>query len=130
MLRFPDFSRPFYLKTDASDYQLGGIVTQKDDADQEHIVASYSKKLNRHQRNYDVTSKEQLCIAEMLKEYRDILLGHKIVVRTDHKNLESTTRWLTLYLVWTLKRRRRRMQCTSVFLTGTSTSLLKNAPWT
>ena len=34
---------------------------------------------------------ELLCIVEMLKEYKNILLGHSIEVYTDHKNLVHKT---------------------------------------
>merc|ERR1712020_460572 len=82
LLKFPDFTKPFVIHTDASNYQLGGVISQDN-----HPIAYYSKKLNKHQLNYDITAKELLSIAEILKEYRHLLLGHHIIVKTDHKNL-------------------------------------------
>jgi hypothetical protein len=56
--------------------------------------------MNKAQLNYTVTEKELLSIVETLKEFRNILLGHKITVHTDHKNLtfknfntERVMRW-------------------------------------
>ena len=82
MLVYPDFSLPFEVHTDSSDYQLGGVVAQ-----QGRPIGFFSRKLNSAQKNYTTGEKELLGIAETLKEFRYILLGHEIVVYTDHKNL-------------------------------------------
>ena len=82
MLAFPDFSKPFDLHTDSSDYQLGSVLSQDDKP-----IAFFSRKLNTAQLNYTVTDKELLGITESLKHFRHILLGNVIKVYTDHKNL-------------------------------------------
>ena len=82
MLKFPDFSKPFDIHTDASDTQLGAVLSQNG-----HPVAFYSRKLNSAQQNYTVGEREMLSVVETLKEYRTILLGREITVFTDHKNL-------------------------------------------
>ena len=53
-------------------------------------IAFFSRKLNPAQRRYTTTERELLGIVETLKEFRNILLGHKILVYTDHKNLTYT----------------------------------------
>ena len=82
MLVYPNFHIPFEVHTDASDYQLGGVVAQ-----QGKPIGYFSRKLNSAQRNYTTGEKELLGIAETLKEFWYILLGHEIIVYTDHKNL-------------------------------------------
>ena len=82
MLTYPDFNEPFDIHTDASDSQLGAVISQHGNP-----VAFYSRKLNKAQRNYTTTERELLAIVETLKEYRNILLGQRIKVYTDHKNL-------------------------------------------
>ncbi|CAJ1939626.1 unnamed protein product [Cylindrotheca closterium] len=81
MLAFPDFSKPFTIHTDASGFQLGGVISQEGKP-----IAFYSRKLNPAQRNYTTGERKMLSIVETLREYRNILLGRKIIVYTDHKN--------------------------------------------
>ena len=82
MLIFPDFNKVFEVHTDASDYQLGSVISQD-----KKPIAFYSKKLTATQRNYTVGEREMLSIVETLNEFRTMLLGHRIKIYTDHKNL-------------------------------------------
>jgi len=50
-------------------------------------LAFYSRKLNDAQKNYITGEQELLSTVETLKEFRNILLGQKIIVHTDHKNI-------------------------------------------
>jgi hypothetical protein len=95
LLAYPDFNEPFVIHTDASHTQLGAVISQKGKP-----IAFYSRKLKPEQTRYTTTERELLSIVETLKEFRNILLGHKIVVHTDHKNLtcknfntERVMRW-------------------------------------
>jgi hypothetical protein len=80
LLAYPDFSQPFILHTDASDYQLGAVISQNNKP-----IAFYSRKLNDAQHKYTTTERELLSIVETLKEFRNILLGHEIKIYTDHQ---------------------------------------------
>jgi len=99
MLSYPCFSKEFIIHTDASDVQLGGVITQDNKP-----LAFFSRKLSEAQRSYTVTERELLSIVELLKEYRNMLLGQKIVIYTDHLNLlnvnttsiERVQRWRLL----------------------------------
>jgi hypothetical protein len=82
MLTYPEFDKPFVIYTDASKRQIGGVVTKSDKP-----LGVFSKKLSETQRCYPVTEQELLAIVETLKYFRHMLLGHRIIVRTDHKNL-------------------------------------------
>jgi hypothetical protein len=82
LLAFPQFDKPFTIHTDASHRQLGAVISQDNKP-----IAFYSQKSNDAQTRYTTTERELLSIVETLKEFRNILLGHKIVVWTDHKNL-------------------------------------------
>ena len=84
LLRFPDHSIPFEIFTDASNYQIGATIKQRN-----LPVAYFSKKLTPTQRRYSTIEQEMLAIVEVLKEYRIFLLGAEITIFTDHKNLLS-----------------------------------------
>ena len=95
LLAFPDFNKPFDIHTDASHTQLGAVISQEGQP-----IAFYSRKLNPAQTRYTTTERELLAIVETLKEFRNILLGQRITVYTDHKNLtfknfntERVMRW-------------------------------------
>ena len=95
LLAYPNFSQPFDIHTDASHTQLGAVISQNGIP-----IAFYSRKLNDAQTRYTTTERELLAIVETLKEFRNILLGQKIHVYTDHKNLtyknfntERVMRW-------------------------------------
>jgi hypothetical protein len=94
-LAYPDYSKPFHIHTDASKFQLGGIISQEDNP-----LAFYPRKLKQAQLNYTPIEQELLSIVEILREYRDILLGHNIVILTDHKNLSFSNFTSSRALYW------------------------------
>jgi hypothetical protein len=82
VLAYPNFKLPFEIHTDASTSQLGSVIHQDG-----RPIAFYSRKLTDAQSRYTITELELLSIVETLQEFRTVLLGHDIVVYTDHKNL-------------------------------------------
>ena len=87
MLNFPDYDKPFVLFTDASKYQIGAVLMQKDANGNWRPIAFFSKKMTGAQMRYTVTEQELLSIVETLRTYRCMLLGRQIEIFTDHKNL-------------------------------------------
>ena len=95
LLSHPNFSKPFHIHTDASKVQLGAVISEDD-----RPIAFYSKKLTDTQTRYSTTERELLSIVEVLKEFRNILLGQELIIHMDHKNLtysnfttEKVMRW-------------------------------------
>ena len=82
LLMFPQFDKPFHVYTDASNYQLGAVIMQEGKP-----LAFYSRKLTDTQKRYTTGEQELLSIVETLKEFKNILLGQKVIVHTDHMNI-------------------------------------------
>ena len=82
VLAFPDHKKPFVVESDASDCQLGAVIKQGG-----WVVAYYSQELILAQKNFTLIKKELLSVVEMLCTFCMMLLGEKITVKMDHKNL-------------------------------------------
>ena len=62
VLALPDFSLPFELHTDASDFAIGGVLMQNG-----HPIAFESRKLNETERRYTVQEKEMTAIVHCMR---------------------------------------------------------------
>ncbi|CAN6562672.1 unnamed protein product [Malus baccata var. baccata] len=87
IIRPPDWSIPFELMCDASDYALGAVLGQRKDK-QPHIIYYASRTLNDAQLNYSTTEKELLAVVFALDKFRSYLLGTKVIIYTDHAALK------------------------------------------
>jgi hypothetical protein len=90
ILTHPDFQKPFFLETDASDFALGAVLSQPDKDGCLHPVAFHSQKFTTAKINYEIHDKELLTIFDSFQEWRHFLerAQHPVTVHTDHKNLE------------------------------------------
>ena len=87
-LSHPNFKKTFIVDTDASDYGIGGVLSQKNEQGREQPVAYYSRTLSKPERKYAVTRKEMLAVVESLKHFRFYVLGRHFIVRSDHSALQ------------------------------------------
>lgn len=83
VLAFPDFSKPFILQTDSSEFALGAVLMNHD----RRPIAFLSRSLKKEERNYHITDKELLAIVWSIKEFENYLFGQKFIVETDHRAL-------------------------------------------
>ena len=79
----PDWSQPFELMCDASDYAMGAALVQRRDR-MLHPIAYASKTFNAAQANYTTTEKELLAVLFAVEKFRAYLLGSKVIIHTDH----------------------------------------------
>jgi hypothetical protein len=62
----PDWSQPFEIMCDASDYTVGAVLGQRKEG-QVHVVYYASKTFSEAQLNYATTEKELLAVVFALK---------------------------------------------------------------
>lgn len=87
-LRRPDFTLPYRCHVDASQFAIGGTLTQIADGS-EHVIAYFSRKFNPVQTNYTANDRELLGMIEFLKHFRCYLEGAEFEVITDNQVLKS-----------------------------------------
>ena len=83
----PDWSFPFELMCDASDYAIGAVLGQKREKIFQ-VIYYASRTLNDAQLNYATTEKELLAIVFAFDKFRPYLIGNKVVVHTDHSAIK------------------------------------------
>ncbi|GFX53732.1 retrovirus-related Pol polyprotein from transposon 17.6 [Trichonephila clavipes] len=85
--RNPDFTKPFIIRCDASNFGINVVLPQVCE-NEEHPIMFLSKKLSLAEQKYSTTEKEcgaTIFAVKMLKCYLD---GHqKFVIQTDHNPL-------------------------------------------
>lgn len=86
VLAYPDVTQEFVLTTDASNYAIGAVLSQKG-----RPISFGSRTLNQHEINYSTIEKELLAIVWGTKMFRHYLYGVKFKIETDHRPLV----WLT-----------------------------------
>ena len=86
VLAFPKEDLPYIVDTDASDYGIGGVLSQCIEGT-EHVIAYYSKSLNPAQQKYCTTRRELLAVVSTLDHFKGYVWGPKFIVRTDHAAL-------------------------------------------
>ena len=111
VLRSPDFARSFTLAIDASDEAAGAVLLQKgvEGDDVEHPVAYFSRKFDKHQKNYFTVEKELLALVLALQHFEVYVSSGEepLLVYTDHN---------PLVFLHKMKTKNRRLLAWSLFL--------------
>ncbi|GKC04315.1 reverse transcriptase domain-containing protein [Tanacetum coccineum] len=83
----PNWSLPFELMCDASDFVVGAVLGQKDGKNF-HPIYLASKILNPAQQKYTVTEKELMAVVFAFDKFRSYLILSKTIVHTDRSALK------------------------------------------
>ena len=86
ILRLPDHSKTFILRTDASNCGLGAALMQEHEG-RFFPIAYGSKKLTSAERKYSTNEKECLAIVWGVSKFRLYPAGKPFVLQTDHQPL-------------------------------------------
>ena len=87
LLQSPDFTKPFIVTTDASNFALGAILSQGVPGS-DKPVAYASRTLNDTETRYSTIEKELLGIVWAVGYFRPYIYGTKFTIMTDHKPLK------------------------------------------
>ena len=82
LLSYPYLKLTFTVQTDASDKQLGAVISQNNKP-----ISFFYRKVSKLWCNYTTTKKELLAIVECLKQFWGIIFGYEINVSLYHKNM-------------------------------------------
>lgn len=87
VLAYPDYTKPFLLRTDASKTGLGAILCQEQDG-MEKVIAYGSRSVRGPEKNYSTHKLEFLALKwAITQKFNDYLYGSRFTVTTDHNPL-------------------------------------------
>ena len=86
VLQYPDFTQAFVVTTDASNYGIGGVLSQGN-VGKDPPVAYASRTLSDTEINYSTIEKELLAIIFCVETFRPYLYGRRFTLVTDHRPL-------------------------------------------
>ena len=90
VLCYPDFTKPFIVRTDASKHGLGGVLCQEQDNGDVRVVAYGSRAMKKTEMNYSAHKMEFLALHwAITKQFHHYLYGaaEPFLVTTDHNPL-------------------------------------------
>ena len=103
ILKYPDPSKPYTLKTDTSKYSWAGILIQTHismvngkEVTMDHPISYVSGLFHGSQLNWAALMKEAYAIYMSVKKSTLYLTGHEITLRSDHLPFKKFLRKMTL----------------------------------
>ena len=85
-MALPNFSKPFFVETDASGTGIGAVLMQGG-----HPLAYLSRALGPRSRGLSTYEKEYMAILIALEQWRSYLQHAEFQIVTDHRSLVQLT---------------------------------------
>lgn len=82
-----DYSKPIYIRCDASRFGCGAVLFQYDDRGYEHPVCYASRKFLPAERNWSTFSQEASTVVWALERFSEYTQGYHVIVECDHRNI-------------------------------------------
>lgn len=79
--------KPFFIKTDASNYAIGAVLVQGEKAEKNPIEYA-SRLITSTERNYSTTERKALAIVWAVNKFQGYIEGGEITLMTDHQHLK------------------------------------------
>jgi len=86
-----DVTKPFNLYCDSSNCAMGAVLTQQENCEFERPISFISQKLTDTQQRWVTIEKETYAIVRALTKLKEVIIGSKIHIFTDHNLLTYLT---------------------------------------
>jgi hypothetical protein len=87
MLAHLDYTKPIYIRCDASRFGAGAVLFQYDDRGYENVVCYASRKFLPAERNWSTFSQEASTVVWALERFSEYTQGYHVIVECDHRNI-------------------------------------------
>ena len=92
MLAQLDYSKPIYIRCDASRFGAGAVLFQYDERGYENVVCYASRKFLPAERNWSTFSQEAGTVVWALERFAEYTQGYHVIVECDHRNISFVKR--------------------------------------
>ncbi len=87
LLQHLDYSKPIFIRCDASRFGAGAVLFQYNDQGFEHPVCYASKKFLPAEQNWSTFSQEASTVVWALERFSEYTQGYHVIVECDHRNI-------------------------------------------
>lgn len=87
LLHYPDFTKEFFVASDASQYGISAVLFQRDDKGRDKYISFVSNALSPSQRRWSATRRELYGVLMAFRRFHQYIWGRRFTLHTDHKAL-------------------------------------------